>query len=165
MSCNDKNHNDHDSNCVCDVLKFINELQDCATGAGSSGCPTGCEMPYLGANPAMPVANTRPFVLKQKGCCGPENFTANFFVAGPGPTIRCGTSEIFRVESVDDCCAVLRVLALRNPGGEVVDENVTFCEFFNPPGRTLIATNSCITVDLKCYCAIQCLPDVNIAGV
>lgn len=167
MSCNDKHHHDHDSNCVCDVIKFIDELQDCATG--SSGCPTGCDMPFLGANPAMPVANTRPFVLKPKGA-EPNfnnpggNFIANFFVPTGATTFACGTSEVFRVESVDDCCAVLRVLALRNQAGTVIDTTTTFCEVFTP-GNTLIATNSCVTVDLNCFCAIQCLPDVNIPGV
>ncbi|WP_017152793.1 CotY/CotZ family spore coat protein [Bacillus bingmayongensis] len=157
MSCNDERHDRHHSSCVCDVVKFIDELQDCATG---SGCPTGCEIPFLGANASAPVANTRPFTLFTKFG---GTFTANFFVPTGATTFVAGTSPIFRVESVDDCCAVLRVLALRSATG-TIDPTTSFIEVFTS-GNTLVATNSCITVDLKCFCAIECLPDVNISGV
>lgn len=61
MSCKDERHDHHHhrSNCVCDVVKFIDELQDCA----SSACPTGCDVPFLGANQGAKFANTRPFLL------------------------------------------------------------------------------------------------------
>ncbi|WP_342045372.1 CotY/CotZ family spore coat protein [Bacillus sp. OTU530] len=178
MSCNDKNNHEYDSNCVADILKFIAELQDCATGPTSSGCATSCEMPFLGANPAMPVANTRPVVIKPKGCC--DNFTANFFLPGPGSvgTFISGSTEIFRVESVDSSCAVLRPLTVRRGSAPPLGGDVTFSDVFGPtpgPGEppptppiqvgTLVATSSCITVDLEYFSSVQCLPDVNIPGV
>lgn len=165
MSCNDERHDRHHSNCVCDVVKFIDELQDCAANSTHHGCPTGCEIPFLGANPSMPVANTRPFqIFNKKG----EIFTAPFFVPHTGGTTQafdCAETDIFRVESVDDCCAVLRPLFVKKANGEPED-HTTFCDVFTgPKGQQLFASSSCITVDLKCFCAIQCLPDMNIAGV
>ncbi|MFP3122371.1 CotY/CotZ family spore coat protein [Ectobacillus funiculus] len=176
MSCNDKNNYDQDSSCVADILKFIAELQDCATGPTTSGCATSCEMPFLGANPAMPVANTRPVVIKPRGCC--DNFSANFFLPGPGPagTFISGSTEIFRVESVDSSCAVLRPLTVKRGSAAPLGNVVTFMDVFGPtsaPGEptaspqvgTLVATSSCITVDLAYFSSVQCLPDVNIPGV
>ncbi|MFD3447361.1 CotY/CotZ family spore coat protein [Microbacteriaceae bacterium 4G12] len=111
MSCNDKNHSVYASNCVCDVVKFINELQDVA----QDSCPTGCENPILGANcgSTSPIANTRPFILFDKkgqiflpaSCFNIKNNTSHFLldISVPLPFLRA--------ESVDDCCAVLGVLA------------------------------------------------------
>ncbi|PEF32603.1 CotY/CotZ family spore coat protein, partial [Bacillus wiedmannii] len=45
MSCNENKHHSS-SHCVVDVVKFINELQDCST----TTCGSGCEIPFLGAH-------------------------------------------------------------------------------------------------------------------
>ena len=45
MSCNENKHHGS-SHCVVDVVKFINELQDCST----TTCGSGCEIPFLGAH-------------------------------------------------------------------------------------------------------------------
>ena len=58
MSCNENKHHGS-SHCVVDVVKFINELQDCST----TTCGSGCEIPFLGAHNSASVANTRPFIL------------------------------------------------------------------------------------------------------
>ncbi|KEK22236.1 CotY/CotZ family spore coat protein, partial [Bacillus gaemokensis] len=101
MGCDENKHHSS-SRCVCDVVKFINELQDCAT----TTCASGCEVPFLGAHSDVRVANTRPFILFTKSGVPFQAF------APSGSTTSC-QSPIFRVESVDDdCCAVLRVLAV-----------------------------------------------------
>ncbi|MED3156236.1 spore coat protein CotY, partial [Bacillus thuringiensis] len=49
MSCNcNEDHHEHDCdfNCVSNVVRFIHELQDCAT----TTCGSGCEVPFLGAH-------------------------------------------------------------------------------------------------------------------
>lgn len=61
MSCNENKHHSS-SHCVADVVKFINELQDCST----TTCGSGCEIPFLGAHSSSSVANTRPFILYKK---------------------------------------------------------------------------------------------------
>lgn len=139
-------------NCVCDVVNFINELQDCAT----STCPTGCDVPFLGAHHGSKIANTRPFVLFTKKGNPFEAFI-------PSSSNEKCFSSIFRVESVDDCCAVLRALEVQNP--HPTGDQDPVCVFLNNPHATLQPTNSCVTVDLNCFCAIQCLRDVHVSGV
>src|SRR5262245_28731520 len=123
MSCKDRNNN-----CVCDVVKFINDLQDCATNT----CPTGCDVPFLGANPNVPLANTRPFLLflpngelfrvpaflnsRTRMAAGRRSDDESGGSGGSDGSDEnrrrrnCEDSVVFRVESVDDCCAVLRAL-------------------------------------------------------
>ncbi|CAG9614742.1 Spore coat protein Y [Bacillus rhizoplanae] len=136
-------------NCVCDVVNFINELQDCATGT----CPTGCDVPFLGAHQGSRLANTRPFVL--------YNGQGVAFGAYIPSTDSEVSSSILRVESVDECCAVLRVLEV--PGVPPGQNPISY--FLNTPTATLQATPAVVTVDLNCFCGIQCLRDVHVAGV
>ncbi|KEK22232.1 CotY/CotZ family spore coat protein [Bacillus gaemokensis] len=155
MSCNcneDHHHHDFDFNCVCNVVRFIHELQECAT----TTCASGCEVPFLGAHSDARVANTRPFILFTKSG---DPFQA---FAPSGSTTFC-QSPIFRVESIDDdCCAVLRVLTVFIGGEPAPPGDNPICDFLNVPNATLRATSSCITVDLNCFCAIQCLRDVSV---
>ncbi|MED0990699.1 MULTISPECIES: CotY/CotZ family spore coat protein [Bacillus] len=151
MSCNENKHHSS-SHCVADVVKFINELQDCST----TTCGSGCEIPFLGAHSSSSVANTRPFILYTKAGTPFEAFA-------PSGSLTDCTSPFFRVESVDDdSCAVLRVLTVTVGGDPVTDGTKQICTFLNSPHATLRGTNTCITVDLSCFCAIQCLRDVTI---
>ncbi|MBM7364117.1 CotY/CotZ family spore coat protein [Priestia taiwanensis] len=153
-SCHSCNGSCGSGSCVCDVVCFINDLQDCAN---SSCCSNGCDLPFLGANPSLPIANTRPFTLLNKNGCPFEAFFSN-----TGATTGLARSFIFRVESIDGCCAVLRVLAValngtvQNPS----EPGTALGVFLNNPASTLVGTNTCITVDLCCFCGIQCLRDV-----
>ncbi|MEN1935694.1 CotY/CotZ family spore coat protein [Paenibacillus sp. 102] len=215
MSCNDDKKHCHDVNCVCDVVNFINELQDVQL----DGCPTGCENPILGANcgGTSPIANTRPVaVFNKKGdiflpasCFNIINtgsITADAFEL-PIPI----PSPFLRVESVDgDCCAVFRVLTpdVSNLSPGALDDLIRELSLFLPTSglpvtqadfqaiaRTLIckyqngitfrdtgggsgvaprltteffglaSTNFCITVDLRCFCAIQCFRDTFVSRV
>ncbi|MBJ8069643.1 spore coat protein [Bacillus mycoides] len=155
MSCNcneDHHHHDCDFNCVSNVVRFIHELQECAT----TTCGSGCEVPFLGAHNSASVANTRPFILYTKAGTLFEAFA-------PSGSLTSCTSPIFRVESIDDDgCAVLRVLTVTIGGDPISPGDNPICTFLNVPTATLKGTNSCITVDLSCFCAIQCLRDVTI---
>ncbi|BCC45829.1 hypothetical protein bcgnr5378_23610 [Bacillus cereus] len=98
MSCNENKHHGS-SHCVVDVVKFINELQDCST----TTCGSGCEIPFLGAHNTASVANTRPFILYTKA-------GAPFEAFAPSANLTSCRSPIFRVESVDDdSCAVCSI--------------------------------------------------------
>ncbi|MES9681326.1 CotY/CotZ family spore coat protein [Gottfriedia acidiceleris] len=178
MSCKD-NHDKKRNHCVCDVVKFINDLQDCATNT----CPTGCDVPFLGANPNVPLANTRPFLLflangelfrvpafshnmmmmaqNRDGNDNNQNNNKN------GQMNNCQDTVVFRVESVDeDCCAVLRALIpVNNKDNKDNNKNNqnTFCELVE--ADMFVASNTCVTVDLDCFCAIQCLRDVHVTNL
>ncbi|MGG0177169.1 CotY/CotZ family spore coat protein [Gottfriedia acidiceleris] len=180
MSCKD-NHDKKRNHCVCDVVKFINDLQDCATNT----CPTGCDVPFLGANPNVPLANTRPFLLY---LANGELFRVPAFNNTMMPIMaqqannqnqdgnqnknaqinNCQDTVVFRVESVDDdCCAVLRALVPvnNNKDGNKNNNNNqnTFCELVE--ADMFVASNTCVTVDLDCFCAIQCLRDVHVSNL
>lgn len=137
-----------DNNCVCDVVNFINDLQDAAED--NDGCPTNCLNPVLGANNNHHHhhnANTRPFILYLENGCP-------FEAAFKKDTITdCehafDVSKFLRVENVENCCALIRVLKCFEENG-----NLRFR-----------ATDSCITVDLSCFCAIQCLEDTHVSGL
>ncbi|MDG4656618.1 CotY/CotZ family spore coat protein [Ectobacillus antri] len=138
MSCNDKHY---DVNCVCDVVKMIAEIQDVNT---DFSCTTNCLNPVLGASNNHGMRpNTRVFSLYTKSG---ERFFASFL------RNNCDDAEspFFRVESVEDCCAVLRVLELEG-------RNLSMCEFR--------ATTQCIIVDLNCFCGIACIEDTFVPGV
>ena len=74
-------------------------------------------------------------------------------------------STFFRVQNVfDGCCATLQVLAPLDSNNNPVDiikngkldlEELCEVERFG-------ATDSCITVDLTCFCGIQCIKDTYI---
>lgn len=139
MSCNDKTPHFH-VNCVCDVVKFIDEIQSAHDGFG---CPTNCLNPILGGTNHGVRPNTRVFSLYTKNG---DVFHAEFLTSSCD--IDC--SQFFRVESVEDCCAVLRVL-------EKGTKNMGVCEF--------TATTQCIIVDLNCFCGIACVEDTFVPGL
>ena len=74
-------------------------------------------------------------------------------------------SVFFRVQNVfDNCCATLQVLEPLDRRGKRVDlfkhgklDFDAICEV-----ERFEATGSCVTVDLKCFCGIQCVKDVFI---
>ncbi|PEI93249.1 hypothetical protein CN679_08490 [Bacillus pseudomycoides] len=139
MSCNDK-HGHKGLDCVCDVVKFIDELQSACV---DFICTSNCLNPMLGMPSSGMKANTRVFSLYTKDG---QLFEAHFLTAD----CQRDMSEFFRVESVDDCCAVLRVLKLN-------DGSFPTCNFEN--------TDQCIIVDLNCFCAIACIEDIFIPCV
>ena len=111
----------------------------------------------LGAHNSASVANTRPFILYTKA-------GAPFEAFAPSANLTSCRSPVFRVESIDDDdCAVLRVLSVvLGDTSPVPPTGDPICTFLAVPNARLISTNTCLTVDLSCFCAIQCLRDVTI---
>ncbi|MFF5996964.1 CotY/CotZ family spore coat protein [Lysinibacillus sp. KU-BSD001] len=150
-------------NCVCEVVRAILDIQTQAVQDDCSTCTTNCFLEPLGGivSPARSSADTRVFTLLTKTG---KPFMATF-ASDEYPDV-C-VSIYFRVEDVfDDCCATLRVLIpldendypvclLSDCGTQVSLHKV--CEVSG-----WAASDSCITVDLSCFCAVQCIEDVNL---
>jgi spore coat protein Z len=153
------------SNCVCDVVRAIKDIQDNAVDDECLDCPS-CFLEPLGSlvSPSRrDRVDTRVFVLKT---ADGSPFHA-FFTAEDGACV----SIYFRVEEVfDNCCATLRVLIPgRRDGGNFVPVNLVSSGDRCCIDLTRVcqvsrfrASNDCITVDLKCFCAIQCIADVDL---
>lgn len=160
-------HNNHDDvettskiGCVCEVVRAIKDIQE-AVQEEMCECPTSCFLEPLGSlEPANRTnADTRVFILKT---ADGSPFHAFF----RSPDTSC-VSIFFRVEDIfDNCCATLRVLRpiTTGTGGKTATLNMvknccvdltSFCELTG-----FESTNDCITVDLNCFCAIQCIADV-----
>lgn len=147
------------SGCICKVVRAIKDIQDQAVEEDCPTCPSNCFIEPLGDlnMPARAPADTRVFTLTFKN----GELLKGFFKGVPG---NCA-SIYFRVEEIfDNCCATLRVLLpldkARNPvpifqHGKLNYE--TLCTV-----RNWASTSSCITVDLHCFCAIQCIADINL---
>ena len=151
--------------CVCEVVRAILDIQNQAVQDDCSTCTTNCFLEPLGGilSPARKTADTRVFTLLTKFG---TPFMATF--SSSMDTNDICTSIYFRVEDVfDDCCATLRVLIpLDAVGGDAVDllnEEGTqvsmrsICDV-----NSFAASDSCVTVDLSCFCAVQCIADVDL---
>ena len=162
----DKKH----SGCVCEVVKSILEIQNQAVNDECSNCTTNCFLEPLGGitSPARSAADTRVFTLLTKTG---TPFLASFADDQVNDGCTC-TSIYFRVEDVfNDCCATLRVLIPFD--GERNDSNRHVVDLLNDDGTkfnfraacevlSFEASDSCITVDLDCFCAVQCIADVDL---
>ena len=132
----DKRCNNCD-NCIADILKVILILQHGANG--NDPCLETCDRGFLGQQCCPACYNTRPITLYT--CCGGNNVSLSMPISkSPTETV---TSNIFRIEKIDDCCATFRVLT--------INENNTYS-----------STNSFFTINLDCLCIIRCLDDTFI---
>lgn len=162
-----------DNGCVCEVVRSILAIQNAATEDECSSCTTNCFLEPLGGivSPARSAADTRVFTLLTK--------FGTPFIASFNPDMdhhhhrdrdrkdTVCTSIYFRVEDVfDDCCATLRVLIPLDDDRDPVDilnedgTKVSFraiCDVVD-----FAASDSCVTVDLACFCAVQCIADVDL---
>nr|WP_106783859.1 CotY/CotZ family spore coat protein [Lysinibacillus timonensis] len=161
--------------CICEVVKSILKIQNEAVRHDCDTCGTSCFLePLGGLSHRSRNADTRVFMLldelgkpfKVVARRGGEFFFTPFF----------------RVEDVfGDCCATLRALA---PVGaaeangleleeeeeetDVLTETVLFEENdnLNPDEfgeiRRFRKTETCVTVDLDNFTAIQCVADVDL---
>lgn len=151
--------------CVCEVVRSILEIQNAAVQDDCNRCSTNCFLEPLGGivSPSRNNANTRVFTLLNKDG---SPFFAQFKRVN-GMQSSCGFSIYFRVEDVfDGCCATLRVLIPKDEGGIVsllCDGRINFGEVCNV--TTFEASDSCVTVDLDCFCAVQCIDDVELEGI
>lgn len=149
--------------CVCEVVRAILDIQNQAVNDDCSSCTTNCFLEPLGGivSPARTSVDTRVFTLLNKDG---SPFMANF---SNGESDCICTSIYFRVEDVfSDCCATLRVLIPENDGGKAVDILNDEGTKYNFRSACSVvgfeASESCITVDLSCFCAVQCIADVDL---
>lgn len=133
--CN--NNKDNECQCINEILTVICILQQNANCSDS--CLDTCDRGFLGCSTTSVNCNTRPVMLYT--CCG--NGVAWSMPISKDPAVTT-TSNVFRIEKIDGCCATFRVLA------ENTDETDT-----NP----YIATNSFFTMNLNCVCSLRCLND------
>ncbi|MFD1038231.1 CotY/CotZ family spore coat protein [Virgibacillus byunsanensis] len=159
-------------NCVCDVVRDIIDAQDQVTN-NDNCCSTSCERsidqllsPTTNGNGNG--ATTIPFILYCKGDCLPFIASGVFQdeLGRSGNTFfGCFETPIFRAKKFvdeDECCVKLELLVAVTEGGAFVEEGDRVCDFF--PGnsrRDFLATGICLTVDLDCFCAIQCIDPVT----
>lgn len=164
-------------NCICEVVRAIKRVQDIRDDLDCDDCRTDCFLTPLGSlvSPARQRANTRVFMLlDEKGNPFKAMFKRRrrFEMNDSAPASEQGRHEcatcfsiFFRVQNIfDNCCATIQVLEPRDARGRKVDlfkdgklDLDAVCEVEN-----FEATGTCVTVDLKCFCAIQCVKDVFI---
>ena len=118
---------------LCTIVK-IQKKGDCIEGVIAS-----CDRPFLGQTPNS-LYNTRPISFYT--CPTNTLWTMPYTLNG-----TTGTSSVFGVEAVEDCCATLRVLA---PGEEE---------------GSFVSTDSFFTINLNCVGVIQCLADTLVANL
>lgn len=145
--------------CVCNVVRAIKDIQDEAVNDDCLSCPANCFIEPLGdlTLPDRDRVDTRVFTLTNKN----GDLMSALFKGHAG---KC-SSVFFRVEDVfDNCCATLRVLIPLNKDRHVVKlfnhGKLDYDELCSV--KDWARSNSCITVDLHCFCAIQCIADVDL---
>ncbi|MCG7344629.1 spore coat protein CotZ [Sporosarcina sp. ACRSL] len=166
-------------NCICEVVRAIKRVQEIREDIDCDDCRTDCFLTPLGSlvSPSRQRANTRVFMLldekgnpfkamfrriRRREFEEDENRTAS--EKDRRESVTC-FSIFFRVQNVfDNCCATLQVLEPLDRRGRRVDlfkggklDLDAVCQVEN-----FRATGSCVTVDLKCFCGIQCVKDVFI---
>ena len=134
--CNENN----DCKCIAEILTVINILQDNASCCGDT-CLDSCDKGFLGNSSTCLSCNTRPIMLYT---CGSNGVALSLPISkDPNETV---TSNVFRVEKIDGCCATFRVLAPNPDTTEVAT-------------IPYVATNSFFTMNLECVCVLRCLND------
>lgn len=149
--------------CVCEVVKTILKIQNEAVRNDCDSCGTSCFLEPLGGLPNRARnADTRVIMLLDK--LG-KPFKAVYFDKHEGDF---EFTPFFRVEDMfGDCCATLRcIMPVADDGDElnhVVDlttDNLNN-DVFNHI-RKYKKTETCLTVDLNNFTAIQCIADVDL---
>jgi hypothetical protein len=162
MSCS---HGKHSSECVCDVVRKIVRAQNEVAAAQDNCCTTGCEqsIEQLLAPTTANGPTTIPFLLYCKGDCD------LFFATGVRPhnsMFDCIETPVFKANSLKkDCCVEIELLEFETgTATNLIPPHPpkNACSFIphNTTGN-FVETGVCITVDLHCFCAIQCLNPVT----
>lgn len=102
----------------------------------------GCDRPFLGCCPRPICCNTRPVTIYTN-----ENILWSMPYTLNGNT---GTSNVFRVEKINDCSVTFRVLA----PAPVTDSDHEY-----------VKTEDFFTISACCLCCIKCLPDTCVECV
>ncbi|AXI10095.1 spore coat protein [Oceanobacillus zhaokaii] len=131
-------------NSVCKAVENIKNLQD----AVDEQCSTSCFHNLLA--PTQFVGDTIPFILFDKNS---DLFKA-FGNVGGLLGGECFRTPFFKVQDISkDGCATLSLLKPFKNGNPINFGDVdNICDV-----NILVKTDFCIEVDLRCFCAIQCL--------
>ena len=123
---NERNH-------LLDLLELINNLQKNATN--NTDINNTCTRPILGLTNEL-IYNTRPvsFYL-----CNNSELEVEYQNGE-----ETATSNVFRVENIDNSCVTVRLLTTNADGA-------------------LISTNEFATLNINCIAAIRCLNDISLA--
>ncbi|KGR73699.1 CotY/CotZ family spore coat protein [Ureibacillus sinduriensis] len=144
--------------CICEVVKTILKLQNQAV-RNDDTCGTSCFIEPIGGLTKHGHADTRVFMLL-------DNLGRPFKVVAKGKDCTYSLTPFFRVEDVfGDCCATLRAV--------VAVEEEEAVELFEEGTNEMVAeafeditkfkkTETCVTVDLNNFTAIQCVADVDL---
>ena len=124
--------------CVIETIKEINKLQK--TAPKKTKYCSNCDKPYLGY---YSKANTRPIIIYLENGKPFEIVYLNQIGLKPTP--------IFRIEEVKGKCTTLRALAYKD---------CSDYPSYDGDDNQLIATKTCVTIDLNAIKAIQCLNDI-----
>ena len=125
-------NNQNDGTCIAKILEKILLIQHIDNNRS-----LGCDKPFLG-NITTILANTRPINLYC--CCTNSIWTMPYNFNGEE-----GTSNVFRVESVNENTATLRILI--------------------PTDTGYTATDNFFTIDLRFISCIKCLNDALVANL
>ena len=136
--CNDSN-NSANRGCIHEILKTILVLEKEANMPEC--CFDTCDKKCLGCTPSVCCCNTRPVTIYTCGCCN----TSLQIPVSKSPS-ETTTSNVFRIEKLDDNCATFRVLIANETDGSI----------------TYTATDSFFTISLSCICVLKCLADTFI---
>lgn len=152
MGCGTCGKEYREDSCVCGILKDIARAQKDIT---EMECQTSCEKSIsdlLGQTEIPNSLDTIPFILYCKDSCKPfKGYGAHAKNIG-----KMVASYYFRVKSVTkDCCAVVELLRDPNCG------NVNPHNPMDQQTKHLRATGICMTIDVKCFCHITCLPAIS----
>lgn len=142
-------------NCVCDTVRAIYKMQEAAEDRND--CDNNCyDLLNSTGGKSKNKYTTVPFSLYDKQG---NPFTITGYKKGESGCAAVETS-FFRVSKMlSDCCAVLELLKdesdYYHDGGDDIDgSSERGGSYYSCP--SLKRTRICVTVDLKCFCAIQC---------
>lgn len=161
------------SSCVCSIVKDIDIAQKKVSNVGCiSGCETSIKQLIHGRSRKKDKKRytTIPFMLYSDGSNTPFIGSSVIKCASPdskGFYYECVESPVLRVRDVDkNCCATLELLLPADCHGiakKPSDHIKGSCSFFpfEDPVTNFIATDVCITVDLKKIAGISCLDPIT----
>ncbi len=141
VSCSEKKKNCEYDGCIEEILDIICRLQNCSDECES--IHAGCSKPFLGPTPSLVCFNTRPIRLFR--CLDGGIWSLPYTYNGTS-----GTSDVFRIESLDCGCATCRIL-IPNPD--------------TTSASPYIASDSYCTFKTECIGAISCLADISVPNI
>lgn len=153
-------HDKFGKDCICETVRAIKEVQD-SVDRRNDDCDNNC-FDLLGDRKCRCRKRRRhdtvPFFLQNDQ--GIPFFTATVRETETGTGCEVVITPFFRVSKIKGCCAVLELL---DTGLDIPfppqGNSLAMFQILQEDARCLDLrrTGKCITVDLSCFCAIQCL--------